>query len=280
MPTTKITFGKDINILLLGDCDTGKTCFINKWTKNIFIETYSPTMISDYFMNIHQKGNILYKINIHELSGNHQYKSIISKYSEKINGYIFFSKASELKEIKNTKIWEILINLYKEKNCPFILVVEKEDLLNEEELKEKGNELENFIKDNKIFIKGFLASSKTGKNVNEIMEFLINEITYEEEEKRLKEESEKKKNEEKEKDEKKEEEKKIIHEENESDKDNNNSEKEGKKVEEENEVKKEKEEDINIENEVQKEDVKEEEDKNNIKDEEDEDNIKDENKSK
>ena len=280
MPTTKITFGKDINILLLGNCDTGKTCFINKWTKNIFIETYSPTMISDYVMNIHQKGNILYKINIHELSGNNQYKSIISKYSEKINGYIFFSKASELKEIKNTKIWEILINLYKEKNCPFILVVEKEDLLNEEELKEKENELENFIKDNKIFTKGFLASSKTGKNVNEIMEFLINEVTYEEEEKRLKEESETKKNEEKEKDEKKEEEKNIIHEENESDKDNNNSEKEGKKVEEENEVKKEKEEDINIENEVKKEDVKEEEDKNNIKDEEDEDNIKDENKPK
>ena len=226
MPTSKFSFGKDIKILLVGDKRTGKTCFIKKWIKNTFEERYEPTMISDFAMNICQKGDILYKINLWELSGNEQSKYIISKYDKNIDGCIIFSSLINDTSIDNIKKWKEMLGSYKEKEFPIILVATKEDFLDESDLKEKHKLLKEFLKNNYSYTKFFLTSSKTGKNINNCMEYLINKIINIEEKNK---ENERNKNSE-EKSEKKEDENKeenttekiIINNENTNNEDNNN----------------------------------------------------------
>ena len=225
MSTPKFSFGKDIKILLVGDKRTGKTCFINKWIKNSFEERYEPTTISDFAMNICQKGDILYKINLWELSGSEQSKYIISKYDKNIDGCIIFSSLINDASITNIKKWKEMLRSYEEKEFPIIIVGTKVDFLDESDIKEKHKELKEFLKNNYSYTKFFLTSSKTGKNINNCMEYLIKKIINKEEKK---EENEKNKNSE-EKSEKKEGENKeenttekiIINNENTNNEDNN-----------------------------------------------------------
>ena len=38
-------FRSDLKIIVIGTSGTGKTSFVNKWTKNIFSDTYKATIV-------------------------------------------------------------------------------------------------------------------------------------------------------------------------------------------------------------------------------------------
>ena len=41
-------FGSDLKIIIIGNSGTGKTSLVNKWTKNIFDESYQATLVSGF----------------------------------------------------------------------------------------------------------------------------------------------------------------------------------------------------------------------------------------
>ena len=52
----------DIKIIVIGGT-CGKTCFMNKWTKNTFTEKIKGTTVNDYFFKLYEhKGKLSYSI--------------------------------------------------------------------------------------------------------------------------------------------------------------------------------------------------------------------------
>ena len=48
-------FRSDLKIIVIGDSQTGKTSFINKYTKNIFIDSYKSIIVSEFGFKIYEK---------------------------------------------------------------------------------------------------------------------------------------------------------------------------------------------------------------------------------
>ena len=45
-------FRSDLKIIVIGTSGTGKTSFVNKWTKNIFSDTYKAKIVSEFGFKI------------------------------------------------------------------------------------------------------------------------------------------------------------------------------------------------------------------------------------
>jgi small GTP-binding protein len=62
-------FRNDLKIIVIGNAGTGKTSFVNKWTKNTFNETYKATIVSEFGYKIYEYKGKVYKIQIWDLAG-------------------------------------------------------------------------------------------------------------------------------------------------------------------------------------------------------------------
>jgi len=62
-------FGKDLKIIAVGNSGTGKTSFVNRWTKNQFAEKYKATVVSEFGYKIFEYEGKLYKIQLWDIAG-------------------------------------------------------------------------------------------------------------------------------------------------------------------------------------------------------------------
>ena len=60
----------DLKIIVIGTAGTGKTSFVNKWTKNIFNENYKATIVSEFGFKIVELKGKMYRIQLWDLAGN------------------------------------------------------------------------------------------------------------------------------------------------------------------------------------------------------------------
>jgi small GTP-binding protein len=63
-------FGNDIKIIVVGNSNAGKTSFVNKWIKNIFIDNYKATILSEFNSKIYEKNDKIYRVQIWDIAGN------------------------------------------------------------------------------------------------------------------------------------------------------------------------------------------------------------------
>ena len=59
----------DLKIIVIGKSGTGKTSFVNKWTKNIFSDTYKATIVSEYGFKIYEHNGKYYRIQLWDIAG-------------------------------------------------------------------------------------------------------------------------------------------------------------------------------------------------------------------
>lgn len=72
MATTMISNSRiDLKIVVVGSSGTGKTSFCNKWMKDIFNETYRPTIMSEFSWKIFEYKGKYYKIQLWDIGGKH-----------------------------------------------------------------------------------------------------------------------------------------------------------------------------------------------------------------
>lgn len=62
-------YRNDLKIIVIGNSGTGKTSFVNKWTKNTFNEAYKATIVSEFGYKIYEHKGKIYKIQIWDLAG-------------------------------------------------------------------------------------------------------------------------------------------------------------------------------------------------------------------
>ena len=168
----------ELKILVIGKSGAGKTSFVNKWLKNIFIETYKATIVSEYSSKIYKYQDSFYHINLWDIAGQDHYAQITKAFSKNAHGCITMSDATVPDSLTETLKWKKVLDesevLKDGGKLPNILVENKADLIEEAEVN-NITKLEEFSKSNG-FDACFKTSAKTGLNINETMDKLISII--------------------------------------------------------------------------------------------------------
>ena len=170
-------FRSDLKIIVLGKAGTGKTSFVNQWTKGTFNENYKATIVSEFGFKIFDDNGTSYRIQIWDLAGQDNNATVTKIFAKDSHGVVILSEAN-MKETRQQAIdWknsvEEAASFMDGGKLPSILVENKADLL--EDPNEGEEELNQFASDNG-FVGSFRTSAKTGMNVNESMTFLIKNI--------------------------------------------------------------------------------------------------------
>ena len=161
-----------INLMILGNSKVGKTCFILRYTDNIFQEVYLSTIGIDFKTKTEKVNNKQYKIYLYDTTGQEKYKSIALNIIKNAQGIILMYDITDRESFESIPEWIKSIKDAKGSNFPMILLGNKFDKEDVRVIKEKeGKELADEYK-----IKFFETSNKTGINIQEAGMALVNEI--------------------------------------------------------------------------------------------------------
>ena len=87
----------DLKIIVIGKSGTGKTSFVNKWTKNIFSEDNKETIVSEFWFKIFEKNGQIYRIQIWDITGDDKDHMTSKIFTKDSHGYIIMSDATNKK---------------------------------------------------------------------------------------------------------------------------------------------------------------------------------------
>ena len=87
-------FRSDLKIIVIGTSGTGKTSFVNKWTKNIFSDTYKATIVSEFGFNIFEENGKLYRIQLWDLAGQDKNAMVTKIFAKDAHGCVVMSDAT------------------------------------------------------------------------------------------------------------------------------------------------------------------------------------------
>ena len=171
-------FRSDLKIIVIGTSGTGKTSFMNKWTKNIFSDTYKATIVSEFGFKIFEQEGKLYRIQLWDLAGQDKNAMVTKIFAKDAHGCVVMSDATNIQTREDTLRWKSSVDevatFLDGGKLPCLLVENKADLIDDANA-ENCPELESFGTNNG-FCGSFRTSAKTGLNINEAMNYLIKNI--------------------------------------------------------------------------------------------------------
>jgi small GTP-binding protein len=171
-------FRSDLKIIVIGTSGTGKTSFVNKWTKNIFSDTYKATIVSEFGFKIFEQEGKLYRIQLWDLAGQDKNAMVTKIFAKDAHGCVVMSDATNNQTREDTLRWKSSVDevatFLDGGKLPCLLVENKADLIDDANA-ENCPELESFGTNNG-FCGSFRTSAKTGLNINEAMNYLIKNI--------------------------------------------------------------------------------------------------------
>ena len=163
-----------IKIIIIGKSGSGKTSFVNRWINNTFTGIHKSTILSEYGSKTIKYKNNIYKINLWDIAGQDHYATLIKDFCKDAKGCITMSDIMVPSTLTDAVNWKKNLDenqtLPDGSNIPNILIQNKIDLVNEDELNK--NYIEEFSKKNN-FDAWFYTSAKTGKNISECMVKLL-----------------------------------------------------------------------------------------------------------
>ena len=176
------TEGKEITnelkIIVIGNSNSGKTSFVNKWTKGTFTDNYKATVVSEFSFKVFQFKDKYYRIQLWDLAGQDKNTHITKIFSKDSHGCLVLCDITNKETLNDTLKWKESVDesarFIDGEIIPSVLVQNKIDLVDEESLKDE-EEIKKFAEDNK-YIGYFRTSVKMGIGVDECMEFLITNI--------------------------------------------------------------------------------------------------------
>ena len=160
------------NILILGGFGVGKTSLLGRYTDDSFV-IHSYTTDIDFKIKIIKLSNgKLVKLRIWDTGGYERLRPIIKTYINRSDGIILLYDVTDLNSFKYVNNWINFIRANAQRNLVVYLVGTKID--KKEERKVTIEEGEIIAEKNKCLFAE--VSSKTGYNVNEIFQDLVERI--------------------------------------------------------------------------------------------------------
>jgi small GTP-binding protein len=87
-------FRSDLKIIVIGNSGTGKTSFVNRWTKNIFSDTYKATIVSEFGFKIFEQDGKLYRIQLWDLAGQDKNAMVTKIFAKDAHGCVVMADAT------------------------------------------------------------------------------------------------------------------------------------------------------------------------------------------
>ena len=94
-PSDAASLRSDLKIIVVGSAGTGKISFVNKWTKNIFTDSYKPTIVSEFGFKVFEHDGKLYRIQLWDLAGQDKNSTITKIFAKDSHGCIILSDATK-----------------------------------------------------------------------------------------------------------------------------------------------------------------------------------------
>ena len=91
-----MSFRSDLKIIVIGTTGTGKTSYVNKWTKNIFSDTYKATIVSEFGFKIFEENGKLYRIQLWDLAGQDKNAMVTKIFAKDAHGCVIMADASNV----------------------------------------------------------------------------------------------------------------------------------------------------------------------------------------
>ena len=169
---------KDLKIIIVGNSFTGKTSLVNRYIYNKFAQTYSITIGSQFSYKIYKKDDVIYRVQFWDIAGQDKNPETTRIFCQNTKGIILCCEVNKPESRDDTIKWKESIekNIDIEK-IPIILIENKCDLLGEDEnaYNKDLNQLNTFGENYNIN-KCFRTSALNGYNVEESINFLVDEI--------------------------------------------------------------------------------------------------------
>ena len=90
------SFRTDLKIIVIGPSGTGKTSFVNKWTKDSFRDTYKPTVVPEFGYKIFEDKGKTYRIQLWDLVGQDRSPAITKIFAKDAHGCVVMSDATNI----------------------------------------------------------------------------------------------------------------------------------------------------------------------------------------
>ena len=90
----------DIKIIVIGKSGSGKTSFVNKWTKNLFSDAYKATIVSEYGFKIYEHEGKFYRIQLWDIAGQDRNAKLTKAFAKGSHGAIIMCDATSLETRK------------------------------------------------------------------------------------------------------------------------------------------------------------------------------------
>ena len=160
-------------ILLLGDSEVGKSCFLMRYSENVFIENYITTIGLDYKLKtVKLDTGKTIKVQLWDTAGQDKYRTIAKNYYKGSHGILLLYDITKQSSFDNIREWVRDIKEEVSEKAIIFLIGNKIDMDEQRKItKEKGEELAEEYK-----IPFFEASAKSGENVDEVFKALYNKI--------------------------------------------------------------------------------------------------------
>ena len=161
-------------ILLLGDSEVGKSCFLMRYSDNVFVENYITTIGLDYKLkSVKLDSGKTIKVQLWDTAGQDKYRTIAKNYFKGSHGILLLYDITKPSSFNNIR--ERIQDIREEVSPKAIifLIGNKIDLADQRKIsKEKGIELAEEYK-----LPFFEASAKSGENVDEVFKALYKKIS-------------------------------------------------------------------------------------------------------
>ena len=160
-------------VLLLGDSTVGKTCFLMRYTDKSFQEAHMSTIGLDYRLkNMQLKNGKNIKLQIWDTAGQDRFRAITKNYYKGAHGILLIYDITSIQTYENVKNWIAQIREEASPHIVIYIIGNKIDMVEERKIKtEEGQKLAN-----EFHLQFYETSAKTGENVNETFESLVNKI--------------------------------------------------------------------------------------------------------
>ena len=160
-------------ILILGDTQVGKSCFLTRYADNSFQDEYLSTIGMDYkIKNYQAEDGSTIKLYIWDTAGQDRFRSITRNYYKGADGIILIYDITNEESFNNVKHW---INSIKEEAPDKVVIILVGNKVDDEEnrkiKKENGEKISQEFK-----LPFFECSAKADINVNSAFEALIKKL--------------------------------------------------------------------------------------------------------
>ncbi|EDQ31297.1 GTPase SAR1-like protein [Enterocytozoon bieneusi H348] len=148
-------------IILIGDSGVGKTCLLQRYTDNVYNESFQSTIGVDFKIKTIKLNGKKVKLQIWDTAGQERFKSIVSNYYRGANGVFLVFDMLKKESFNNISLW---LKEFRNKNPEYeteiFLLGNKVDEVNR--ICISSDEIKIFCQNNNINFNNFLeVSAKT-----------------------------------------------------------------------------------------------------------------------